>query len=77
MAQKLLKFCKKCAKAGKERERHGARGRRYVTSQLCICIILVNANVIDLIDANYITIPTNQGKKTRECFEQKRPLYQI
>jgi len=50
---------------------------KAVNSKIIIYIILVNADVIYLIDANYITIPTNQSKKSRECFQQKRPLYQI
>ena len=49
----------------KERE----RGRAGKENSVYDYTILVNTNVIDLIDANYITIPTNQGKKTRECFE--------
>lgn len=68
-----MELCEKCAKARKERKRGRASKKNCVYDY----IILVNANVIDLIDANYITVPTNQGKKTRECFEQKRPLYQV
>lgn len=48
-------------------------------SMMCIYLhsVLVNTDIVNLINAYYITIPTYQSKQARECLKQQRPLYQI
>lgn len=46
---------------------------------ICIqrCHVLVDSNVVDLIDADNITIPTYKSKKAWKCLEYETPFYQM